>query len=162
MLPNWETLFVGGMLDLTATHSPRRPPPIRPFDPPATPNGPSNIMPSGPVALQPGIYQIRFVGGPAQNFGEGIAVLKDGKINGGDSGYTYRGSYEPEDGHIKAKINVKRWKAVPNAIINLPEYDLIVESQRQTDGMGFLIQARIQQQPNIYIQIEGKRLADVV
>jgi hypothetical protein len=119
-------------------------------------------MPVGPVTLRPGIYQIRFIGGPAQNFGEGIAVLKEGKINGGDSGYVYRGSYEPEDGHIKAKINVKRWNVVPNAIINLAEYDLIVESQRQTDGMGFLIHARIQQQSNIYIQIEGKRLEDVV
>ena len=119
-------------------------------------------VPSGPVALQPGIYEIQFVGGSAHNFGNGIAVLKDGKINGADVGYIYRGSYETEGDHINAKINVKRWKIVPNAIMNLAEYDLIIETQRQTDGMGFSIRAHVQQQPNIRIEIVGRWLGEVV
>jgi hypothetical protein len=150
----------GGMLDLTTNHSSRRAPSFRPHVPTAPAKSPSNIAPSEPVRIEPGIYQIRFVGGSDQNFGEGIAVLKDGKINGGDMGYVYRGSYERENGYINAKINVKRWNVVPNALINLAEYDLIVEGQRQAAHTGFLIHARIQQQPNIAIQVEGKRIED--
>ena len=150
------------MLDLTTSHSPRRPPSFHPYVPPRSANDPSNLTSSELVRLEPGIYRIRFVGGSAQNFGEGIAVLKDGKINGGDIGYVYRGSYERGNGYINAKINVKRWSVVPNALMNLAEYDLIVEGQRQADRTGFLIHARIQQQPNISVQIEGKRLEDAV
>jgi len=127
----------------------------------APPNVPPSA-PSGPVTLQPGIYEIRFIGGSSQNFGTGIAVLKEGKINGGDVGYIYHGSYEPEGDHIKAKINVKRWKVVPNAIINLAEYDLVIESQRQTGGTGFSMRGRIPQLPNIHIEIVGRRLGEVV
>jgi hypothetical protein len=118
---------------------------------------------ANPAAIRPGIYQIRFSGGSAYNFGEGIGVLKDGAINGGDSGFVYHGSYRIEDSHVSAKISVKRLNpAVPNPIVNLPEYDLIVERCAHADGVRFLVEGYVRQQPNLRIQIEGKWLEAVV
>jgi len=156
---------VGGMLDLTASHGPRRPPSFRhhqqsPQTPPPTGHDQGSTNPV--TTINPGIYRIRFSGGPSQNFGDGIGVFRDGTINGGDPGFVYRGSYEIRNGHISAKINIKRWNVIPNPIMNLSEYDLIVESRAHTDGVRFSVEAQIQQQPNIRIQIDGERLEDAI
>jgi T3SS negative regulator,GrlR len=110
--------------------------------------------------IQPGIYQLHFSGGPSHNTGDGIGVVKEGAINGGDPGYIYRGSYDvKDDGHVTAKINVKRWNpAISNPIANLSEYDLIVEGHAPTDGARFSVEGHVQQHPNIRIKIDGKRL----
>jgi hypothetical protein len=41
-----------------------------------------------------GLWTIEF-GSHAGLFGSGVAVLRDGKIEGGDDSYFYLGSYEP-------------------------------------------------------------------
>ena len=42
-------------------------------------------------------------------FGEGLAIFREGTVNGGDPGYLYQGSYEVTGDKITAKLHVKRW-----------------------------------------------------
>lgn len=107
---------------------------------------------------------MHFEGGPSQNFGDGIAVFTDNKVNGGDPGYTYRGSFETTGDKIVAKINVKRWNpAVTNPTLNLDEYDLTVDAPIPSDWASFSVAARVVQYPQIApITIDAKRLADAV
>jgi T3SS negative regulator,GrlR len=109
-----------------------------------------------------GIYHVHFRGGPSQNFGEGIAVFKDGKINGGDVGYVFRGSYETTERRIASTINVKRWNpSVPNPLVNVPEYDLVVEAEVPGDWANFTVSASAPQIPQLAISISCRRIAEV-
>lgn len=109
-----------------------------------------------------GIYHVHFRGGSSQNFGEGIAVFNDGKINGGDVGYVYRGSYQTTEKRIAAAINIKRWKpSVPNPLVNIPEYDLVVEAPSPDDWNNFSVSATAAQMPQITVLITCRRLAEV-
>jgi hypothetical protein len=111
--------------------------------------------------MNPGIYRVHFKGGPAQNFGDGIAVFKDGTINGGDVGYTYRGSYDINNGKFTAKIGIKRWNpGVTNATLSLAEYDLGVDGAVPTDWAKFSVGAKVIQNPQVSILIDATRLAD--
>ena len=42
------------------------------------------------------------------NFGAGVAIFETGRILGGDSSFTYEGSYCVNDGSISAEIEVKK------------------------------------------------------
>jgi T3SS negative regulator,GrlR len=114
--------------------------------------------------MNPGIYHVHFKGGPSQNFGDGMAVFKDGTINGADPGYTYRGSYEIKDNKFLAKIAIKRWNpGVTNPTLNLAEYDLSVDVPVPGDWAKFSVAARVVQFPQIPpISINGTRLVDAV
>jgi hypothetical protein len=111
--------------------------------------------------VKPGIYHIHFSGGYSQNFGDGIGVLTDGAINGGDPGYVWRGSFRIADGRISAKIHVKRWKHdISNPLANLAEYDLILEGQVADDLSTFSAEGHIEQYPSTRITLKGTRIDD--
>lgn len=51
-----------------------------------------------------GIWYAHFTSGGIH--GEGVAVLHDGKIEGGDPAHTYRGSYQEDGPHVYANVCV--------------------------------------------------------
>ena len=54
-----------------------------------------------------GFWTIKFQG---PQFSEGgVAVFMNGKIFGGDSGYTYTGTYEENNNQIKARVLVQNF-----------------------------------------------------
>ncbi len=111
--------------------------------------------------MKPGIYHIHFGGGLSQNFGDGVGVITEGAINGGDAGYVWRGSYRIKSRRLSAKIHVKRWKHdVSNPILNIPEYDLIVEGDAPQDWSSFSAQGYIEQYPSTKITLTGTRIED--
>ena len=109
-----------------------------------------------------GIYRVHFVGGPLQNFGDGIAVFKDGAINGGDVGYVYRGSYQTTDTRIAAAVNIKQWNfSLPNPVTDLSDYHLVVEEPAPADWKKFTIKGRAAQHPELVVTITATFLSEV-
>lgn len=51
-----------------------------------------------------GIWYTHFKAGPVQ--GDGMAVLHDGSIQGGDPAHTYSGSYQEDGSHLYANVCV--------------------------------------------------------
>ncbi len=51
-----------------------------------------------------GIWYAHFTSGEVH--GEGVAVLHDGKIEGGDPAHTYSGSYQEDGPHVYANLRV--------------------------------------------------------
>ena len=109
--------------------------------------------------MESGIYHFRFQGGPSGNYGDGIAVLKDGTINGGDVGYVYRGSYKTEGNRLIAKINLKQWKMVPNALFNLPEFAINIDAPLPGDLKNFTLEGRLEGAGSVHLV--GRRLENV-
>jgi len=56
-----------------------------------------------------GLWYTHFTAGPVQ--GDGLAVLRDGEILGGDPAHTYTGSYQSDGPNIYANIRVSPYAA---------------------------------------------------
>ena|SRR2546421_10289603 len=75
-----------------------------------------------------GLWIVQFHG--PQGVGGGVVVLTKGQVLGGDSGFTYNGSYELKDEVFKAKVLVKNFdSAIPNVLGVPGDFDLIVEGK---------------------------------
>jgi hypothetical protein len=69
-----------------------------------------------------GFWTVQFQG--VQGAGGGVAVFTKGRIFGGDSGYTYTGTYEG-DANIKARVSVQNFIAgLPNVMGRQGNFEL--------------------------------------
>lgn len=111
--------------------------------------------------MKPVIYAVKFPAASSYNFGEGIAVFKDGNINGGDLAYFYRGSYYISNSTVTAKLRVKRWNpAVASIFGSFPEFDLDLNGHIPPDWSLFHREGVVIQNPQLHITIDGRRLDD--
>ncbi len=79
-----------------------------------------------------GLWIVQFHG--PQGVGGGVVVLTRGQVLGGDSGFTYSGTYELKDSVFKAKVSVKNFdSAIPNVLGILSDFDLLVEGTMAGD-----------------------------
>jgi hypothetical protein len=111
--------------------------------------------------MRNGIYHVKFSSSMGK-FGEGLAVFKDGKVNGGDQGYLYIGSYDGSNpSSVTAKLKIKRWNASWESIIgNIPEFELSLTGTTAPDGNSFSVTGKSPAIP-AQVQIQGQFLADV-
>ena len=80
-----------------------------------------------------GIYVLSFTAAGA-TFGEGIAVVKDGFVNGGDLTYFYRGTYSDSGDRLKASVEVKHYKGPLNNVLGpIEQFVLSLSGQRSGD-----------------------------
>jgi T3SS negative regulator,GrlR len=81
-----------------------------------------------------GLWIVQFHG--PQSVGGGVVVLTRGQVLGGDSGFTYSGTYELKDNMLKAKVLVKNFdSAIPN-VLGIPgDFNLLVEGRVQGDNI---------------------------
>jgi hypothetical protein len=111
--------------------------------------------------MKPGIYYVTFSSASTQNAGEGIAVFKDNKVNGGDIGYFYRGSYSIKDSIITARLQIHRWNPVVTSVFgSYAEFELEVTGSVTADSELFSADGTMTQQPQLNIMIKGRRLGD--
>ncbi|MEY2482403.1 MAG: hypothetical protein QOK24_931 [Verrucomicrobiota bacterium] len=110
--------------------------------------------------IRPGIYVVKF-SAPSGNFGEGLAVIGDGAINGGDPGYIYRGHYQVSELRISASLKVTRWNPnVQSVFGTLPNFDLSLVGQIGAGGASITLEGTVPQLPNQRLRIDGRRLAE--
>jgi hypothetical protein len=70
-----------------------------------------------------GFWTVQFAG--LQGFGSGVASLtEDGQVLGGDSSYTYIGTYTRNGDSIAGKIHVKRYSSDIPGVMGMDEFDL--------------------------------------
>jgi len=112
--------------------------------------------------MKSGIYNVRFTS--SQNAsGEGLAVFKDGTINGGDPGYLYLGSFQQEGSAVNAKLKIVQWnKSYQSVFGNVPQFELSLSGTIATDDLQFSVEGVVPQQPGLKIKIIGRRLADAI
>lgn len=111
-------------------------------------------------AMKAGIYHVKFRSNQ-QSHGEGLAVIKDGSINGGDQGYLYLGSFKVDGVNVSAKVKVKKWSnALTSVFGNLADFDLDLRGSFTADFGAFSITGSMIQMPTMRITIEGRRVSD--
>ncbi|OWQ52518.1 MULTISPECIES: GrlR family regulatory protein [Stenotrophomonas] len=75
--------------------------------------------------MKDGIYHVRFLSN-RKGVGEGIAVFKEGSVNGGDSGYTYSRSKQGDGAGFTTKLTIKRWDPGSESVFGgLDQFELV-------------------------------------
>lgn len=105
-----------------------------------------------------GLWIVRYYG-PQGNDG-GVVVLVRGQVLGGDSGYTYSGTYDLKENLFTAKVLVKNFNpAIPNVLGFPGDFELLIEGKLQGDeisGTGALVKL-----PDSKIVVKLKKSVDL-
>ena len=106
-----------------------------------------------------GIYLVSFAANN-NRFGEGIVVVKDGSVNGGDASYLYRGHLDYYGEDVKASIEVRHYRGPVNAVLGpLKLFNLTLSGK--ISGDNFQVSGGIANMPGASITITGSRIADL-
>jgi len=112
--------------------------------------------------MKAGIYHVRF-SSVQGNHGEGLAVFKDGTINGGDHGYLYLGTFRRDGANVTASLRVKRWNVGAVSVFGpLAEFGLELTGTVAPDDSSFLVSGPVSGQQQFRIEINGRRIADAI
>ena len=107
-----------------------------------------------------GIYHVRF-SSSNRSVGEGLAVFKDGAVNGGDQGYLYSGRYNLSANVITGDLTVSRWNAGHTSVFGpLSTFTLSLKGGMSPDGSSFSVNGSSPDVPGATITINGRRLQD--
>lgn len=80
-----------------------------------------------------GFWTVRFEAGG--NWGAGVVVLMNGKVFGGDNGFTYTGSYSLIGDTMTGEVKVQNFEpTVPN-VLGLNSYALTLRGQVAGDSI---------------------------
>lgn len=106
-----------------------------------------------------GIYHVRFsssVGGS----GEGLVVIKQGSVNGGDVACLYVGQIVMNGEVLSGRLNVKRWNPDQVSVFGpLDDFELQLSGKTTAAGNSFTASGSITSQPGLTIAIAGRFLS---
>jgi hypothetical protein len=91
----------------------------------------------------------------------GVAILLNGKVYGGDSSYSYQGTYLAEGALLKASIHVSPFNEFLKSIFSaFEDTDDEIQLTGKVDANGFLIEGRLAGIEGS-IAVEGKMIAKI-
>jgi|SRR5882724_2158136 len=95
--------------------------------------------------------------------GSGVAVLKDGKVLGGDAQFTYVGTFKAsQDGNAEADIRCQQHHQVPGqqpVFGPLTDFRLVLKGK--ASGGNITLSGHIAEQPQATIKMELRKRADL-
>jgi len=100
-----------------------------------------------------GLWTVEFqtnMGGPGHG---GVAVLRDGKVAGGDSGYYYVGTYSVDDGNIQTVLEIKRYRSGHVSIFG-PVDRVHLALSGKTDGFSMDVSGQV---AGIGVNVKGTK-----
>ncbi|WP_367575446.1 GrlR family regulatory protein [Pelagibius sp.] len=93
-----------------------------------------------------------------RDFGSGIVVIDNGRVNGGDGSYFYQGRFDNYGGKVRATIEVTHYRGTPNSVMG-PISRFTLNLSGTSDDSGFDLQGSSQSIPNVSIKMRGRRVA---
>lgn len=110
--------------------------------------------------MQDAIYHVVFsssLGGG----GEGLAVIKSGAVNGGDSGYLYQGTLNVSGDKVSGTLQIRRWNRTAVSVFGpLDQFELQLSGV--VNDSSFTVTGGISNQPGLTITIRGRLIAEAV
>ena len=107
-----------------------------------------------------GIYYVIFKSHTGR-FGDGLAVVDNGRIHGGDQRYLYRGFYKTDGQAIEADIQVSYYRGEAKSVFgHLSKFKLSLSGKYSNEA--FTVSGHVFGQSQLAITIEGQKQADLV
>ncbi len=106
-----------------------------------------------------GIFFVQFISND-NSLGEGLVIIKDGNVNGGDLSYLYQGRFDYYGDNAKALIEVKHYNGPMYSVMGpLKEFTLNLAGKTTKDR--FELTGGIPNIPDLNIKIVGKKVAEL-
>ncbi|MGH7242374.1 MAG: GrlR family regulatory protein [Phycisphaerales bacterium] len=109
--------------------------------------------------MKSGIYAVTFAAGPMA--GAGVAVVEDGKIQGGDHGFIYRGRYELNESKVTANVEVTQHQTGVQSVMGVSGSFKLALTGSVSDS-SFDLSGAIPERPQVRITLRGQRKTDLV
>jgi len=94
------------------------------------------------------------------DMGYGVAVVETGRILGGDSSFVFVGSYEVENGIIKADVKCTNDRGVMESIFgDIKEYTVRVQGAPADDE--FTLNGHVVENPAMLVEVKLTRRAEL-
>ncbi|MBX3476688.1 MAG: hypothetical protein KF910_03720 [Brevundimonas sp.] len=108
--------------------------------------------------MQNGLYGVHFI--TPLGVGAGVVVLRDGKVQGGDAGIYYDGTYSIEGDKFSANLRTDRHTPIPGvvSVFGVDKVDIILKGQFV--GTVATVEGTSPQAPGLTFQATLKKLAD--
>jgi hypothetical protein len=108
--------------------------------------------------INPGKYSVWF----KTPVGEGAGVVEfgpDGKLGGGDTTFSYTGTWTQEGSRFRAAISARRIAPGPPGVFGMDEIDIVV-SGHSNDGGSASCTGFAKQSPGLKLEVELVRMVD--
>ncbi|MDQ8200679.1 hypothetical protein QEH56_21105 [Pelagicoccus enzymogenes] len=110
--------------------------------------------------MKNGIYHVNFRSG-SQTFGEGLVVIKDNTVNGGDVGYLYSGIIEHSSNGVSSELLVRKWNPQVTSVFGpINEFTLNLEGSFDANASTFSVNGTAQEIAGATITISGRWLSE--
>ena len=108
-----------------------------------------------------GIFHVDFRAS-AGDYGDGLVVVKDGAINGGDSHYLYQGQLPTESGPFESQFTVGKWREGNTNVVGFDNFTLLAKGNINYEAGILELQGSVVGAPQLTIQLKGKKIQDAV
>ena len=109
--------------------------------------------------MSQGIFHVQFKSN-LQDSGQGLVVIKNGSINGGDDHYLYRGAAPQKTGPFTGQLYVSKWREGNRSVVNIDNFQLDVNGKIDFKAGQLDLVGTVTGQPQLQIQIIGKKVED--
>lgn len=110
--------------------------------------------------MESGIYYVIFKSHSGR-FGDGLAVVDNGRIHGGDQRYLYRGFYKKNGQTVEANIQVSYYRGEAKSVLgHLSKFQLNLSGKASDDA--FTVSGHVFGQSQLAITVEGQKQADLI
>lgn len=112
--------------------------------------------------MSQGIFHVKFKAN-TQDFGEGLIVVKNGTVNGGDANYLYQGSVPDTSGEFTSEFNVSPWQPGNTHVFGgTGGYVLKARGVIDYEKGTFNLEGSPQGQPQLTLKAIGRKVADTI
>ncbi|MDH1011561.1 hypothetical protein N5C80_22765 [Pseudomonas nicosulfuronedens] len=111
--------------------------------------------------MSQGIFHVHFRSSIGDH-GEGLVVVTDGHVNGGDQHFLYQGVLPTSSGAVATQITVSKWRAGNTSVVRIDNYLLDTTGHVDYENGALHLKGVVTGHPNLTINIEGRKVADAV
>jgi hypothetical protein len=108
-----------------------------------------------------GIFHVDFRASTG-DYGDGLVVVKDGAVNGGDPHYLYQGRVPTESGPFESKFTVGKWREGNTNVVGVDNYILLAKGHVNYEAGTIELQGAVVGAPQLTIQLKGKKIQDAI
>lgn len=108
-----------------------------------------------------GIFEVSFSSNRPDN-GEGLIVVKDGAVNGGDPNYLYQGRVPTVSGQFSERFQVSMWRPGNTNVAGIDNYALDATGEINYEQGTVSLTGTVVGAPQVRISLQGRKIAPAV
>ncbi len=108
-----------------------------------------------------GIFHVEFRASTG-DFGDGLVVVKDGAVNGGDPHYLYQGEVPTQSGEFESRFTVRKYRDGNVNVVGIDNYILLARGRVDYEGGTIELRGAVEGHPQLTIQLGGRKIQPVV